>query len=122
MLPENLIEIPANYERSDLHPRSVSKLVRMSIGMYGDILTRKKVVIECPTRGSIQPKFTWLLDGRKIQSNGIHKIDGKFLTIKNQEAGDYEVTCRAETFLGTDEMKSSLRFIGKCFKKVLSCI
>ena len=113
VLPENLIQVPAEYERSDLKPRSVSKSVKMNIGMFGDILSRKTVVIECPTKGSIKPKFTWLLNGKELKANGKYKIDGRFLKVINQEAGDYEFTCRAETFLGNDEMKSNIRFIGK---------
>lgn len=112
-LADDLIQLPADYEKSDLQPKSVSKKVSMKIGMFGDILSRKTVIIECPTKGSVEPKFTWLLFGEEIKSNGKYKAEGRFLTILNQEAGDYEITCRAETFLGRDEMKSNLRFVGE---------
>ena len=113
VLPENLIEVPADYAKSDLRSKSVSKKVKMNIGMSGDILSRKTVVIECPTKGSIKPKLTWLLNGKEIKQNGRYKIEGRFLTMLNQPAGKYELACRAEMFLGTDEMISSIHFIGK---------
>ena len=85
----------------------------MNIGMSGNILSRKTVVIECPTKGSIKPKLTWFLNGTEIKPNGMYKIEGRFLTMRNQPAGEYEYKCRAEMFLGTDEMESRISFIGR---------
>jgi len=109
--PDNLIEAPAEYEKSDLRSKSVSKKVKMNIGMSGDVLSRKTVTIECPTKGSIRPKITWLMDGKEIRPNGKYKIEGRFLTVHNHPSGKYEFTCRAEMFLGTDEMNTSINFI-----------
>ena len=112
-MPDNLIEAPAKYEKSDLRSKTVSKKVKMNIGMSGDVLSRKTVTIECPTKGSIRPKITWLMDGKEIKPNGKYKIEGRFLTVHNHQSGKFEFTCRAEMFLGTDEMNTSINFIGK---------
>ena len=111
-LPEQLIVSPEKPESSDLRPPTVSKKVKLDIGMFGDILSGKTVHIECPTKGSVKPKITWLLEEEEIKPSKIYGINDNVLTIRNQKAGDYIYTCRAETFLGSSEMQSNVRFIG----------
>ena len=85
----------------------------MKIGMAGEVLSGKQVTIECPTTGSVTPKITWMLNGKELKSNENYKMQGNTLTIMKQQEGDYEFTCKADTFLGSSSMISLVRFVGK---------
>ena len=87
--------------------------VEAAVGTNVVVVTGNLVRLRCLLKSQSTVNITWLVDGERVFNGREYLIEGNVLHYKNTDVGgNYNITCRISSFLGSSQISSMLEVVG----------